>query len=227
MPISLSQLLAVHPALLVVDTCAPRSEAALWLREAGPTPVASASVEGEASAALPVAVARALAHPAAAGRRIQDLDAAAFCDGPGSVLGVRLAAATLRAWRAVSPGLALHAFHSLPLLALAHPGLSIIADARRDSWHAVRPAEPHELLRVPSAGLAELGPLGTPDSFRRWSALPPGAEPRPLPWSAAALIAAAPAAALFHEAAEPEAFLHEAPAYAPWTPRVHQAPAAR
>ena len=229
-PSSLRQLLARHPALLAVDSCAPRAEAALWLAEAGAAPVAVAAFEGEASAALPVAVAQVLAHPAAGGRRIADLDAIAFCDGPGSVLGIRLAAATLRAWRAVKPGLALYSYHSLPLLAVAHPGLTIIADARRDSWHAARAAAPHDLVRVPAAELAALGPLdtlGTPAGFRRWSALPSGVEPRALPWSAAALLAAAPDEAFFHEAPEPEAFLHEQPTYVAWTPQVHQAPAAR
>ena len=225
--LSLRQLLARHPALLVVDSCAPRAEAGLWLAEAGATPVAVATLEGEASAALPVAVAQVLAHSAAGGRRIADLDAIAFCDGPGSVLGIRLAAAALRAWRAVKPGLALYSYHSLPLLAVAHPGLTIIADARRDSWHAARAAAPHELVRVPGAELPALGPLGAPDSFRRWSALPAGVEPRALAWSASTLLAGAPGEPFFHEASEPEAFLHEQPTYVAWTPQVHQAPVAR
>ncbi len=240
---SLRQLLARHPALLVVDTCSPRAEAALWLAPPAtppgspqapapaPAPALGPAIvsaeEGEASAALPLAVARLLADPAAGGRRIQDLDAVAFCDGPGSVLGVRLAAATLRAWRALRPGLALYSYHRLPLLALAHPGLAVVADARRDTWHAALPSAPRQLVRVPGPELATLGPLGTPENFRRWSTPPPGAELRPLPWSAAALLTAAPDEALFTEAPEPEAFLHEAPVYAAWTPRVHQAPAAR
>lgn len=221
---SLRQLLARHPLLLVVDTCATRAEASLWLA-GGAAPAAMAAVEGEASAALPVAVARTLA--AAGGRRIQDLDAAAFCDGPGSVLGIRLAAAALRAWRVVRPGLATYSFHSLPLLAVSAPGETIVADARRDTWHAVRPGDPHTLLRVPTVELAACGPLATPETFRRWSALPAGCEPRPLPWSAASLLAAAPDEPFFREAPEPEAFLHEQPGYAAWTPRVHQAPATK
>lgn len=226
MPSSLRQLLARHPALLVVDTCSPRTEVALWLNNS-PAPVATAAIEGEASAALPSAVARVLAHPHAARKRIVDLDAVAFCDGPGSVLGVRLAAATLRAWRAVRPDLALYSYHSLPLLAAAHPSFAILADARRDSWHAILPSAPHEVRRVPSAELAALAarhPLGTPENFRRWSALPPGIEPRPLSWSAAALLTAAPDTDFFDVAPEPDAFLHEQPTYVAWTPQVHQAP---
>lgn len=231
---SLRQLLARHPTLLVVDSSAPRVEASLWHGGSGlgdargrveTVPLARAALEGEASATLPLVVSQVLAHPAAGGRGIRDLDAVAFCDGPGSVLGVRLAAATLRAWRAVFPRLALYSYHSLPLLAVSAPGLAIIADARRDSWHAVLPSAPHDLLRVPTAELAALGPLGTPESFRRWSALPPGVEPNALPWSAAALLAAAPDEPFFQEAPEPEAFMHEQPSYVAWTPRVHQSPA--
>jgi tRNA threonylcarbamoyladenosine biosynthesis protein TsaB len=207
----------------VVDSCAPRVEAALWLNNVT-APVAIAAIEGEASSALPVAVAQVLAHPAAGGRRIAELDAIAFCDGPGSVLGVRLAAASLRTWRAVSPGLALYSFHSLPLLAVAHPGLTIIADARRDTWHATSATAPHQLGRVPSAELAALGGLGTPDNFRRWSTLPADVEPRALAWSAATLITAAPDEPFFQESSEPDAFMHEQPTYVAWTPQVHQAP---
>jgi tRNA threonylcarbamoyladenosine biosynthesis protein TsaB len=223
--LSLRQLLARHASILVVDTCAPRVEAALWL-DGAHAPAARACVEGEASAALPEAVARVLSNAAARNRRIADLDAVAFCDGPGSVLGIRLAAATLRAWRAVRTDLALYSYHSLPLLAVAYPGLTIIADARRDTWHAVTAGSPHALKRLPSAELAALAPLATPESFRRWSALPPGVEPLPLPWSATDLLAQAPDSPLFAEAPEPEAFLHDQPSYAAWTPRVHQAPAA-
>lgn len=221
---SLRQLLVCHPTLLVIDTCSPRAEASLWC-EGTTVPAAVAALEGEASAALPVVVARVLA--AAGDRRIQDLEAIAFCDGPGSVLGIRLAAAALRVWRVARPGLAAYAFHSLPLLASAAPGETIIADARRDTWHAIRPGTPHTLLRLPTTELAACGPLATPECFRRWSALPAGVEPRALPWSAAGLLAAAPDEPFFQEAPAPEAFLHEQPGYAAWTPQVHRAPAAR
>lgn len=223
---SLRQLLARHPTLLVIDASSPRVETSLWRDGA----VNTAAVEGEASAALPVVVARVLAEAGqvncGAPLRIQDLDAIAFCDGPGSVLGIRLAAASLRVWSVVRPGLAVYSFHSLPLLAASHRGLTIIADARRDTWHAVRPDAPHDLLRLPSAELAAIAPdtLATPENFRRWSALPVGVEPRALPYSAAALLATAPDEAFFHDAPEPDAFLHEAPSYVAWTPRVHQAP---
>ncbi len=208
--------------VLGVDTCSTRVEVALWL---GPAtePAHAIALDGEASAALPAAVARVLA---AAGRGVRDLDAAAFCAGPGSVLGVRLAAATLRAWRAVRPELALYSYLSLPPLAVAHPGLTILADARRDTWHAVRPGAPHAVQRLATAELAAAAPLATPAFFRRWSTLPADLTPTELPWSAAALLAAAPDEDFFQAAPEPDAFQHEAPSYVAWTPHVHRAPAA-
>jgi tRNA threonylcarbamoyladenosine biosynthesis protein TsaB len=158
------------------------------------------------------------------------LDAAAFCDGPGSVLGVRLAAATLRSWRAAHPALALYSFHSLPLLAVVESknnGATIIADARRDTWHAVRPDSPHMLLRLATAELATLGALATPDNFRRWSALPEGVHPSCVAYSAASLLTSSPDEPFFAPASEPDAFMHEPPSYVAWTPHIHQAQSTR
>lgn len=213
----------------MIDTGSTRTQVAVWDARAGGadaralSPRAAQHLDGEASSALPEALARLLAE---AGLKPGDFAAAAFCAGPGSVLGIRLAAATLRAWRALRPGLELYSFQSLPLLATAHPGLAVAADARRESWHVVQPAAPRELTRLPSAELASIGAVGTPANFRRWSAPPAGLELRELPYDAPALLAAAPDAELFTEAPEPEAFMGEAPAYATWTPRVHQAPPA-
>jgi tRNA threonylcarbamoyladenosine biosynthesis protein TsaB len=228
---SLRQLLAAHPTLLVVDTCATRSDAALWVREPGngstsPHPVLAASfhaaVEGEAAHALPQAVAQVLS---AAGLGIARLDAVAFCAGPGSVLGIRLAAASVRVWRVVRPGLPLYSYLSLPLLA-THPdalNTAVIADARRDTWHAVRPGA-SIIERIPGNSLAAAGPLTTPASFRRWSPLPVENPPRELPYHPATLLAATPDSDLFADAPGPDAFAHEQPSYVTWTPQVHQAP---
>ncbi|MEN9840468.1 MAG: hypothetical protein RL376_268 [Verrucomicrobiota bacterium] len=223
---SLRQLLALHPSLLLVDSCSTRVEAALWHGDLNSPPV-TASQDGEASDALPAAVSNVLA---AAGRKIASLDAVVFCEGPGSVLGIRLAAASLRAWRAINPSLALYSYQSLPLLASAHPGFVILADARRDSWHAVQPENPSQIQRLPTADLAPLAlahPLGSPATFRRWSTPPANVELHPLAYSAAALLSAAPDTPFFTAAPEPEAYLTEAPSYVTWTPQIHQAPGTR
>lgn len=193
----------------------------MW-RGASGVPESIAALDGEASSALPAVVAKALDEAALP---LRSLDAIAFCSGPGSVLGIRLAAASLRAWRALRPDLALYAYPSLPLLATAHPALAIIADARRETWHAVKAGSPATLLRVPSAEVPGLGPIGTPASFRRWSSLPEGTSVAELHYAPAALLAASPDAAFFEPAAEPDAFMHETPAYATWTPQIHRSPA--
>jgi tRNA threonylcarbamoyladenosine biosynthesis protein TsaB len=233
---SLSQLLAQHATLLVLDASSPRVEASFWVGsrdaqsgvapESALAPLAVAAVESEASVALPAAVARVLAAPAVS-TGISQVEAIAFCDGPGSVLGIRLSAASLRAWRSVRPDLAAYAFHSLPLLAEAHPNLTIIADARRDTWHAAGAACPDGLSRVPTSALVGLGPLGTPDNFRRWSSVPENLPLTPLPFSAARLLGQAPRRDFFRLAPEPDAWMSEAPEYVAWTPRVHQAPGPR
>ena len=217
---SLRQLLSLHPALLVIDTSSTQVEAALWLAGAC-TPAQTATREAEACVGLPDTVGRVLS---AAGLGIRDLDAIAFCAGPGSVLGIRLAAASLRAWRAIKPTLGLYSYRSLPLLASAHPGMTVIADARRETWHVVRADPTRVIHRMPSADLASLGPLGSPAGFRRWSTPPADLEIHPLPYSAHSLLVMSPDEVFFETAPEPEAFSHEAPTYVTWTPQVHQAP---
>ncbi len=224
---SLRQILALHGSLLVIDTCSPRAETTFWTSDSL-TPEVSFGREGEASGVLPDLVARTLAHresrrPGSGG--VSGLRAVAFCEGPGSVLGVRIAAATVRTWRALDPTLAVFSFPSLPLLTLAHPDHAVIADARRDTWHLARTQHPGQILRVPSAELVQFGALCTPTGFRRWSTLPDKVSPIEVAWSAADLLSAFPDAAIFTLAPEPEAFFHEAPSYVAWTPKIHQASA--
>jgi tRNA threonylcarbamoyladenosine biosynthesis protein TsaB len=164
---------------------------------------------------------------AAARLEIAQLDAVAFCAGPGSVLGIRLAAASVRIWRVARPGLAVYSYLSLPLLATsaAAAGASVIADARRESWHVVR-RDKQSIERIPSAALANAGPLVTPATFRRWSLPPAQNPPADLAYQPAELLAASPDADLFTPAPDPDAFVHEQPSYVTWTPQVHQAPLA-
>lgn len=223
---SLRQLLEQHPSLLVIDSSSTRVEAVLWQR-GSLTPAQVVHCDGEASAALPEVTAQALA---AVALTVRALDAVAFCAGPGSVLGIRLAAASLRAWRAINPSLALFSYQSLPLLAAAHPAHAIVADARRDSWHVVRPESPDQIQRLTTAQLGPLAcisPLGTPATFRRWSSLPSEVTLHPLTYSAAALLCAASDTPFFTPSSEPEAFLADTPSYVTWTPQIHQAPGSR
>jgi tRNA threonylcarbamoyladenosine biosynthesis protein TsaB len=96
--------------------------------------------------------------------------------------------------------------------------VGLIADARRGRWH-------HHTLGGPWrwVAAAELtGELATPEGLRHWS--PPPAGTRLLPYDLPRLFALPTVAAadLFRPVAAPDAFLHEEPDYAAWTPQIHR-----
>jgi len=158
----------------------------------------------------------------ALGADIGSIRAFAFCSGPGSILGIRTVAMALRVWE-VEAERPIYAYSSLALVsqALGKPEAAIIADARRDTWHVCQLGA--ALRRVPTSDLP--GNLLMPEGFRQWSALPSSAFAR-TPYGVAALLALPQVAGadLFQPAAAPDAFLHDEPAYATWTPQVHRAP---
>ncbi len=154
-----------------------------------------------------------------------DLDAVrsfAFCSGPGSILGIRTVAMALRAWAAVWEGdvRLIYGYGSLALVAqgLGQPGRAVIADARRESWHVFRMGA--GLARVPAAEV----PAGAvmPEGFRAWQPLPPGTER--VPYLVSDLLGRTADEDLFTPVEAPDAFLHEEPSYATWTPQLHRAP---
>jgi len=155
------------------------------------------------------------------GAEIGAMRAFAFCEGPGSILGIRTAAMAIRAWRAIEPRPA-YAYCALALVAraLGRPGAAVVADARRGLWHRIRAGG--ALERVAAAELS--GDLVTPEGFRHWEALPPGTAT--VPYDVAALLAdpAVAGAELFRETESPDAFLHAEPIYAKWVPQIHRAP---
>ena len=150
---------------------------------------------------------------------VPEVGAFIFCDGPGSILGIRTVAMALRAWRVLRPK-PCYAYCSLALVAHAagKAELSVIADARRDSWHRYRLQD--GLKRVSNDQLA--GPLAMPADFRHWSPLPPNVET--LPYSLAEMLSPLGDADLFRKVEEPDAFLHEEPSYVAWTPQIHRRP---
>lgn len=135
------------------------------------------------------------------------------------MLGIRTAAMAIRTWNVLSLR-PVFAYQSLAVVAhaLGNPEVSVIADARRESWHTFRRGG--KLRRVPAAGLE--GELVTPDTFRHWSALPAGVVR--VPYALPELLAKIADADLFRATDEPDAFLHEEPSYVTWTPQIHRAP---
>jgi len=241
--LTLRDLLDRHATILLIDSASSRIQAAL-LRQNRET-LWESTIE-EAGTALFSLVEKLLARAGldtvpvspvspsspdspTAPIPLSAIDAFIFCDGPGSVLGIRTAAVALRTWSALHPR-PHYAYASLALVAhnLARTenlrGFSVISDARRESWHRVSvdsAGAVSALQRIPAAELA--GPLILPENFRHWSALPPGV--RLVPYDLASQLPALIDTALFIEAPEPDAFLHEEPSYQTWSPKIHRAPA--
>jgi len=141
-----------------------------------------------------------------------------YCDGPGSILGIRTAAMALRTWCVLQPR-PIFAYSSLAVVshALNRPDIAIIADARRDTWHHYRLGQ--ALRRIATDDLT--GELLMPEGFRQWSALP-----RPVATTSYRLADLLPRiwdADLLRATDAPDAFLHEEPSYVMWTPRIHRA----
>jgi tRNA threonylcarbamoyladenosine biosynthesis protein TsaB len=206
---SLRQLLAQHAPLLLLDAASARIQVGL---AAGPEAWSWAAADEEAGVGLFRCLASLGADPGAAG-------AFAFAASPGSVLGIRTAAVAIRTWCALAPR-PVFAYHALELLAAAfpRPEAAFIADARRGAWHCFRAGEP--LRRVAAADLA--GPLVTPEGFRHWTALPAGVQT--VPYDLAEFLPRVADLDLFRPTDDPDAFLHEEPSYAAWTPQIHRAP---
>jgi len=206
---SLRQLLAAHGSLLLIDAASARVQVGLL---AAGQPARWAVSDDEAGVGIFRGVEQLGVQPS-------DADAFVFCDGPGSVLGIRSAAMALRTWCVLKPR-PVFAYHSLALVAqaLGRPGATVIADARRESWHCISSGT--ELRRVPTAELA--GELIMPDGFRHWTPLPEGVTRTP--YVLAELLPRIADRDLFRPVDAPDAFLHEEPSYATWTPQIHRAP---
>ena len=206
---SLRQLLADHSPLLLLDACSARVQLG-WLNDADHMRWISSEEESG------VGVFKCIEE---LGISPDQAAAFVFCDGPGSILGIRTVAVALRTWNAFSPK-PVFSYHGLELLAhaLGRPELTIIADARRDAWHAITTTS--RLRRIPTAELS--GELAMPDGFRNWTPLPPSVAR--VPYVIADVIPHILDLDLMRKTEAPDAFLHEEPSYVTWTPRIHRAP---
>ncbi len=221
---SLSQLLTSHGSLLVLDAASMNIQVGL-LRH-GSTDLWWSS-QGESSAAIFSGAGSVLAQ---ASMNVGAIEAFAFCEGPGSMLGIRTVAMALRTWQVLSPR-PVYAFQSLAVAAHYERlrgncrNFSVIADARRDSWHCQQMGANGSaglLQRVPSAKLPD-GELLTPEGFRAWAQ-----PPRTIGFCSYGLASILPAIAgidCFRLADTVDAFQHEPPDYRKSPAQVHRATA--
>jgi tRNA threonylcarbamoyladenosine biosynthesis protein TsaB len=206
---SLRQILDDHGPILLLDACSARVQTG-WLKSGGE--MRWATSEEEAGVGIFKCIEGLGIRPNHAGAFV-------YCDGPGSLLGIRTAAMAIRAWHVLNAQ-PTFSYHSLEVVAhaLGRPALNVIADARRDMWHCISLGSP--LRRVPTAELA--GELAMPVGFRNWTALPPSVAR--VPYSLAELFPRIMDVDLMRATDAPDAFLYEEPRYATWTPHIHRAP---
>jgi tRNA threonylcarbamoyladenosine biosynthesis protein TsaB len=206
---SFRQLVAAHAPLLLIDAASARVQVG-WL--AGETGGRWETSEDEAGVGIFTCLEKLGGDVAAANAFI-------FCDGPGSILGIRTVAMALRTWNVLKPR-PMFAYSSLAIVAhaLGRTDAGVIADARRDSWHHYQIGR--GLRRVEATSLS--GELITPEGFRNWSTLP--ANVQRVPYSLAGMLPRIADADLFLATDAPDAFLHEEPSYVTWTPQIHRAP---
>ncbi|MEO6244682.1 MAG: peptidase M22 [Opitutaceae bacterium] len=145
------------------------------------------------------------------------IDAFVYCEGPGSVLGIRTSAMALRTWCMLKPR-PIYAYTSLAVVAhaLGRSEVGVIADARRDLWHHYQLG--HGLRRMPTGDLS--GKLVMPAGFRHWTQLPPKVET--CTYALADILPQIDDAELLRATDAPDAFLHEEPSYLTWTPQIHR-----
>ena len=93
---SLRHLLTEHPTLLLIDAASTRVQVGLWHQDL----VSWQIDEAEAGTAVFSCTEKLLAER---NLTIADLNAYIFCEGPGSVLGIRTSAVALRTWRVLNP----------------------------------------------------------------------------------------------------------------------------
>ena len=219
---SLTQLLTTHNRLLVLDAASKKVQVGL-LRAGAPD--VWRNTEEEAGTGIFASTDVLLTT---AGLRVADIGAFVFCEGPGSMLGIRTVAMALRTWQvlALRP---VYAYQSLAVAGRfawtlnAPRDFTVIADARRDTWHCQPVAADGRmppLQRVPAAGLPA-GELLTPENFRAWA--PPPRPAASCGYDLAKIFPVITDGEHFHPVEAPDAFQHEAPAYKKWSAQIHRA----
>lgn len=218
---SLTQLLASHGRLLVLDAASTRVQVGL-LRSGAPA--LWRGFDGEAGTGIFAGTEAVLRE---AGGKLEDIGAFVFCEGPGSMLGTRTVAMALRTWQVLKPRPA-YAYQSLAVAGYlawtqSPRSFAVIADARRDTWHVQAVGADGRLAPLQRVAVATLPPgeLLTPENFRAWAPLP-----RPAATASYDLAKIFPTLGdgdYFRPVEAPDAFQHEAPEYKKWSAQVHSA----
>ncbi|MEM1221310.1 MAG: hypothetical protein AAGH40_00995 [Verrucomicrobiota bacterium] len=167
--------------------------------------------------------------------RIDEIKCFLYCEGPGSVLGLRLAAMALETWRQLSPGqTALFAYNSLQLTAhllakdLGGTDALLISDWKKDAWNAVRIHEGKVSTNevVDDAALAQSAlPVYHLPQRKGWQTPPESAQA--LTYEPERIIELISVEPLLKKTDGVELSQKAANTFAKWTPQRHRAPDAQ
>ena len=218
----LTQLLANHGSILVLDAASQRVQ--VGLLQVGKSAVWHATTD-EAGRGVFAGTEAVLSQ---AGLGIGQVETFIFCEGPGSMLGTRTVAMALRTWLTLKPR-PVYAYLSLAVAARfawsqqTGRDLTVIADARRETWHCqpIRTDGSMPPLQRLSAAEVPAGELLTPENFRAWAE-----PPRPTASCSYELAEIFPTIAdgdYFTATEAPDAFQHETPEYKKWSAQAHSA----
>jgi len=212
--VSLDSLLSSYSGVVVIDAASSQIQVG-WYGDVN-RPVWRSSMEDAGEAlfhcleGLPI--------------HVREIGAVVYCEGPGSLLGVRTVATLIRTWQVLGQK-PIFSFRSLELVALAsgEREIGVISDARRETWHLVEvDADGHcgAVRRVSRESLP--CNLRLPEHFRTWAALPAGVIR--VPYDISSMLHATRAIPLFRPVDAPDAFAYDTNHYVTWTPQVHRAP---
>lgn len=164
-----------HYPLLVIDTSSRTTWVGLKL---APDTLIARSETQDPSKSLFALIDRVLAESE---RELSEIGSIAYCEGPGSMLGARTTAMTLRTWQAIGLRGASNLFtynslHGAAILAEKSADCPdagvVLTDARRSSWNALAfPTDPDSTPSlVPNESLAaETRPCVTFEDFPSWT----------------------------------------------------------
>lgn len=219
---TLAQLIANHGCILVLDAASTTVQIGLLRTSAAPLWRTSTEESGQSLFTC------AAACLDAASLTMRQVRAFVFCEGPGSMLGVRTTAMAIRTWQSELPRPA-YRYQSLALAAQfvatqkPEQAFAVVADARRETWHCQVVEANGRMVALQRLPLADLPPIEllTPENFRTWSV--PPASVSVCNYDLQKLFFTANEGDYFQPTEAPDAFQHEAPDYKKWSAQTHSA----
>jgi len=166
-----------------------------------------------------------------AGVDLSDIRSFVYCEGPGSVLGLRLCAMAIETWRRIYETPArLYGYNSLKLVAaelLRHEGIReealLISDWKKDSWNSLKIADDGlgEVAPVSAGELSQWkGPLYHLPARKGWQKPPDRAQE--VSYNPESLASLLPVAELLAPREKVELYNSGVNSFRKWTPERHR-----